>query len=100
MKGAYFRNNELKDIFLLLIAEKALCLICKKSVPVMKDYNLLRHFFKKSRSVPSLAGEKKTQKTKKLQKEFIAQQLMFKKSNQELQAFSHASNVVAYEIAK
>ena len=44
--------------------------------------------------------EKRTQKIEKLLKELIAQQLIFKKSNQELQASSHPSYVVAYEISK
>ena len=44
--------------------------------------------------------KKKTQKTQKLRKEFLAQQLIFKKSNQESQASTHANYVVAYEIAK
>ena len=35
-----------------------------------------------------------------MQKEFFAQQLMFKKSNQESQTSTHASYLVAYEIAK
>ena len=52
----------------------------------MKDYNFKRHFEKNYEAYQSLVGEKKTQKIEKLKKEFIAQQLMFKKSNQESQA--------------
>ena len=66
----------------------------------MKDYNLKRHFENNHEAYQSLVGEKRTQKIKKLQTEFIAQQLMFKKLNQEFQAFSCASYVVAYKIAK
>ena len=66
----------------------------------MKDYNLKKHFEKNHKIYQQLVGEKRTQKIEKLRKEFVAQQLMFKKSNQELQAFTHASYVVAYEIAK
>ena len=66
----------------------------------MKDYNLKRHFEKNQITYQQLVGEKRTQKIEKLQKEFVAQQLMFKKSNQESQASTHANYVVAYEIAK
>ena len=59
-----------------------------------------RHFEKNREAYQSLVGEKKTQKIEKLPKEFITQKLMFKKSNQESQASSHANYVVAYEIAK
>ena len=100
MKVARFRNNGLTSIFFIANAEKSLCLICKKSTPVMKDYNLKEHFEKNHKTYQQLVGEKRTQKIEKLQKEFVAQQLMFKKSNQELQASTHASYVVAYEIAK
>ena len=86
--------------FFIASAEKALCLIYKKSIPIMKDYNLKRHFEKHYKIYQQLVGEKRTQKIEKLQKEFVAQQLMFKKSNQQLQAFTHASYVVAYKIAK
>ena len=66
----------------------------------MKDYNLKRHFEKYHTTYQQLVGEKRTQNIEKLQKEFVAQQLMFEKSNQESQASTHASYVVAYEIAK
>ena len=39
-------------------------------------------------------------KIKKLQKEFVTQQLMFKKSDQESQTSTHARYVITYEIAK
>ena len=67
---------------------------------VMKDYNLKRHFEKNHKTYQQLVGEKKTQKIEKLQKKFFAQQLMFKKSNQESQVSTHASYGVAYESAK
>ena len=66
----------------------------------MKDYNLKRHCDKNHEAYQPLVGKKRTQKIKKLRKDFLAQQLMFKKSNQESQASTHASYVVAYEIAK
>ena len=59
-----------------------------------------RHFKKNREAYQSLVGGKKTQRIEKLQKEFITQKLMFKKSNQESQASSRANYVVAYEIAK
>ena len=99
-EGRTFQKEWTDKYFFIASAEKALCLICKKSIPVMKDYNLKRHFEKYHTTYQQLVGEKTSQKIEKLQKEFVAQQLMFKKSNQELQASTHASYVVAYEIAK
>ena len=99
MRVVHFRNNGLTSIFFIANAEKALCLICKKTIPVMKDYNLKRHFEKNHKTYRELVGKKRTQKIE-LQKEFVAQQLIFKKSNQESQASTHASYVVAYEIAE
>ena len=95
-----FQKQWTDKYFFIASAEKVLCLICKKSTPVMKDYNLKRHFEKNHKTYQQLVGEKRTQKIEKLQKEFVAQQLMFKKSNQESQESTHASYVVAYEIAK
>ena len=66
----------------------------------MKDYNLKRHFEKITKRTNRLLENREHKKIEKLQKEFIAQQLMFKKSNQESQASSHASYVAAHYIAK
>ena len=60
--------------------------ICKKSIPVIKDYNLKRHFEKNHEAFKLFVGEKRTEKIEKLQKEFFGQQSRFKKSNQELKA--------------
>ena len=99
-EGRTFQKQWTDKYFFIASAEKALCLICKKSIPVMKDYNLKRHFEKNHTTYQQLVGEKRAQKIENLQKEFVAQQSMFKKSNQESQASTHASYVVAYEIAK
>ena len=99
-EGRTFQEQWTNKYFFVAHAEKALCLVCKKSIPVMKDYNLRRHFEKNHEAYQLLIGEKRTQKIEKLKKEMAAQQFMFKKSNQEAQASTHASYVVAYEIAK
>ena len=72
-----------------------MCLIYQKSVSVIKDYNMKRHFEKNHEAYQSRVGEKRTQKIEKLPAEFVAQQLMFKMSNHETQTSSHASYVVA-----
>ena len=99
-EGCTFQEQWTKKYFFVAHTEKALCLVCKKSIPVMKDYNLRRHFEKNHQAYQLLKGEKRMQKIEKLKKEMAAQQFMFKKSNQEAQASTHASYVVAYEIAK
>ena len=82
------------QVFFVANAENALCLICRKSIPVIKDYNLRRRYEKSHEAYQPLVGKKRTQKIEKLRKEFLAQQLMFKKSNQKSQASTHASYVV------
>ena len=101
-EGRTFQEQWTLDsqVFFVAHAENALCLICRKSIPVIKDYNLKRHYEKNHEAYQPLVRNKRTQKIEKLRKEFLAQQLMFKKSNQESQASTHASYEVAYEIAK
>ena len=77
-EGRMFKKQWTDKYFFIACGEKALCLICKKSIPVMKDYNLKRHSEKNHKTYQQLVGEKRTQKIEKLQKEFVAQQLMFK----------------------
>ena len=48
--------------FFIAHAEKALCLICKKNIPVMKDYNLNRQFEKNHEAFKLFVGEKRTEK--------------------------------------
>ena len=45
-EGRTFQKQWTDKYFFIAHAEKVLCLICKKSLPVMKDYNLKRHFEK------------------------------------------------------
>ena len=45
-EGRTFQKQWTDKYFFIASAEKTLCLICKKSIPVMKDYNLKRHFEK------------------------------------------------------
>ena len=74
-----------KQVFFVANAENALCLICKNSIPVMKDYNLRRHFEKNHEAHQLLIEEKRAQKIEKLKKEILALQFMLKKSNPEAQ---------------
>ena len=99
-EGRTFQKQWTDKYFFVVHAEKALCLKSKKSIPVMKDYNLRRHFEKNHEAFKLFVGEKRTEKIEKLQKEFLAQQSRLKKSNQELKASTHASYVVAFEIPK
>ena len=99
-KGRTFQKQWTDKYFFIAHAGKVLCLICTKSIPVMKDNNLKRHFEKNHEAFKLLVGEKRTEKIKILQKEFLEQQSMFKKSNHESKASAHASYLVAYEIAK
>ena len=64
-EGRTFQEQWTNKYFFVAHAEKALCLVCKKSIPVMKDYNLRRHFEKNHEAYQLLIGEKRTQKDRK-----------------------------------
>ena len=70
-EGRTFQKEWTDKYFFIASAEKALCLICKKSIPVMKDYNFKRHFEKNHTTYQQLVGEKRTQKIEKLQKNLL-----------------------------
>ena len=61
-EGRTFQKQGTDKYFFIASAEKALCLICKKSIPVMKDYNLKRHFEKKITQLTNSWLEKRGRK--------------------------------------
>ena len=67
-KERTFQEQWTEKYFFVAHAEKALCLICKKNVPVMRGYNLKRHFEKKSRSLPIACWRKENTKNRKITK--------------------------------
>jgi len=77
------------------------CLICNETVAVYKEYNISRHFNSKHNYVKVRAMTEEERKQKADQrKKLSGQQSIFKKRNSSEQAATHASYVVAYNIAK
>ena len=64
-EGRTFQKQWTDKYFFIAHAEKVSCLICKKSIPVMKDCNLKRHFEKNHEAFKLFVAEKRTEKIKK-----------------------------------
>ena len=76
--GRTFQKQWAVKYFFVAHAENALCLICKKSISVIKDYNLKRHYQKNHEVFQPPVRKKRTQKIEKLPREFLAQQKLNK----------------------
>ena len=75
------------EIFFVEHVEKALCLISKKKVAVIKEFKRRKALPKSCVVFHLLAGEKRLQKIERLQKEMTLLQSIFRKMNQESQAW-------------
>ena len=79
----------------------ALCLICKKTISVFKDYNLKRHYLQKhATKMDSYQGFFRKQKILELKTCLSSQQLNIKKATFESLIVTKASYVVSSLIAK
>ena len=80
--------------------EKALCLICSKTVSVLKEYNLKRHYSTKNSQYDSLVGRPREEKAEKLRKALIGQQIFFTKKQNQCDNIVRASYIVSEKVAK
>jgi hypothetical protein len=68
------------DYFVIYSGDKIICLICKESISVLKEYNIRRHYETKQKTTFSKFTEKlRLDKLQSLQNNFSSQQLLFKK---------------------
>lgn len=80
---------------------KAVCLLCNKSVAVLKEYNINRHYSTKHSGYGSnLSSAERETRAKELAKKLVKQQNVFGKAKIAQEAATDASFVVAYNIAK
>ncbi|GBM62888.1 hypothetical protein AVEN_11349-1 [Araneus ventricosus] len=73
------------------------CLICNEAVAVFKEYNISRHFTSKHKNSNY---EAMSEYVESLCKKLSGRQIFFKKVNTIQEAATHASYIVAYNIAK
>ena len=61
-EGRTFQEQWTVKYFFVAHAENALCLICTKSIPVMKDYNLKRYHEKNHEAYQPLVEKREHKK--------------------------------------
>ena len=96
-----FEHRWKAEHLLTEIAEKSVCLICRSSVEVIKEFNLSQHYEAKHQDMLiNLNTAQKQQKAEELKKNPTYQQTLFTKAKSQNQAAVKASFIVAEEIAK
>lgn len=81
--------------------EKPMCLVCKETLAVAKEFNLRRHYETKHKAkYGDLSHEEKRQKAGELKKALELQQNMFTVAKRQCDAAVKASFIVCQEIAK
>lgn len=95
-----FQEKWTSDYFFVLVKEKPICLICKESMAVMKEYNLKRHYLTKHSKFANIDGQTRLDKVHKLKNELMVQQKTFFKRNEDAENVLRASFVVSEKIAK
>ena len=76
-------------------------MLCSESVAVLKEYNISRHYATKHAGYGStLSAAERQTKAAELDRKLVKQQNVFGKAKVAQKAVTHASFVVAYNIAK
>nr|XP_022905226.1 general transcription factor II-I repeat domain-containing protein 2-like [Onthophagus taurus] len=94
-------NRQFQEIwtekyFFVWSHNKVVCLICKNSVAIAKEYNVKRHYETQHPTFTKFTGELRKQKMLSLKRELIGQQAMFIKPIQD----SETATEVSYEISR
>lgn len=94
-------NRQFQEIwtekyFFVWSHNKVVCLICKNSVAIAKEYNVKRHYETQHPTFTKFTGELRKQKMLSLKRELIGQQAMFTKPIQD----SETATEVSYEISR
>ena len=83
-----------------MVKEKILCLICRETITIPKEYNLRRHYESLHNEFSLLSPDEKQLKLKKLLSNITAEQNFFKVKKSENEAVTTASFKISSEIAK
>lgn len=96
-----FNDEWTRLYFMDMFNGKSVCLICRESLSVMKEYNCRRHYeTKHAAAYNQLQGELRKQKIDHLKKNLSAEQSFFTMKFQEPKSFTRASCKVAHLIAR
>lgn len=96
-----FKEDWTELFFFIEHGGKLLCLICNKTITVMKEYNVRRHYDNEHKAkFENLTGELRQNKIKHFLTSFSSQQNIFKSQNTRNEASVRASYVVAEMLAK
>lgn len=100
-EGRIFNEKWTAEYFFIEMKNGALCLICKETISVFKDYNLKRHYLQKhATKMDSYQGFFRKQKILELKTCLSSQQLNIKKATSESLTVTKASYIVSSLIAK
>ena len=101
MMNAVFLKRIGHNYFFTVVNGKAVCLICKDTVSVFKEYNLKRHFNTKHAGYSvGLSAEQKLQKSSDMIKQLTKQQSVFTKTLLTHSTATEASYFISYKIAQ
>jgi hypothetical protein len=97
-----FKDEWSWKYFITVLKDKPLCLICNETVAVSEDFNLSLHFTSKhdNASYAAVTEAERKQKAEELRNKFSGMQNIKKRQNSSQKAATHASYIVAYNIAK
>lgn len=95
-----FHHIWTEKYFFISSHNKIVCLICKSSVSIPKEYNVKRHYETQHPTFAKLTGENRTQRISTLQRELIGQQSMFTKPIQDAETATEVSFEISRIIAK
>lgn len=88
------------EILFVWSHNKVVCLICKNSVAIAKEYNVKRHYETQHPTFTKFTGELRKQKMLSLKRELIDQQAMFTKPIQDSETAAEVSYEISWMIAK
>ena len=87
--------------FFIEVSGKAVCLVCKESIAVFKDYKLSWHFqTKHAEKYRNMSSEQKPSASKELLSQLQKQQRLFTKLHSANDGIVRASYVLSHKIAK
>uniref|UniRef100_A0A9J8AS26 SPIN-DOC-like zinc-finger domain-containing protein n=1 Tax=Cyprinus carpio carpio TaxID=630221 RepID=A0A9J8AS26_CYPCA len=94
-----FKEQWTNDYFFVQCKDRAVCIICKESVAVFKEYNLCRHHETRHKEYTSLRGHAREDRIQRMKGGLAAQQNVFLRQTQVNQAAVRASYKVANLLA-
>ena len=96
-----FNTEWTRKYFFTEFQSKAVCLICRETVSVFKEYNISRHFTTKHANYASnLSTQERVATAQRLAANLKTQQNIFHRQNAIQESATKASFLVSYEIAK